>query len=331
MRATSGASVATDRPATAAQPSAATDRPATAAPRFRRPRPSAAAAALAVAAGATLLVGAPAASAAGCADADLHPAQIGIARTTTAIRCLVDHERVVAGLSPLAPEDRVRTAAQRYAEDMATRQFFAHDSPEGTDPGERLQAAGFRWSAYGENIAAGQESAREVTTAWLASPGHCRNVMTPAFTVAGYGVAFGAGGPYWTQEFARPADGGTTAVALQAPACPRLPAAPNAVAPAAVQQAADSPTAVSAAGDAAPAAAAARSGRRLRVRVQVPAGEGTVPVLVRVRQAGRTVRSSTLHPRAGTTRRMTVRLRAARGGRVLVRAGTAPTVGVSFR
>lgn len=302
-----------------------------AAPSGRPSRPRRAAVAVALVAGVAALAGAPVASAADCADADLHPAQIGIARTTTAIRCLVDHERVVAGLSPLAPDDRVRLAAQRYAEDMAVRQFFAHDSPEGTDPGDRLQAAGFRWNAYGENIAAGQESAREVTTAWLASPGHCRNVMTPAFSVAGYGVAFGAGGPYWTQEFARPAEGGTTAVALQAPSCPRLPAAPDAVAPVAVQQAAGSPTAVAATGGATPTAAASRSGRRLRVRVRVPAGEGTTTVLVRVRQAGRTVRSSTLHPRAGTTRRMTVRLRAARGGRVLVRAGAAPTVGVSFR
>lgn len=310
------------RPTTARRPARAAARP------VRRLRPLLAVGAVV---GGAALVGAPAASAAPCADADAHPAQIGIARTTVAIRCLVDHERTVAGLSTLPPDDRVRLAAQRYAEDMATRQFFAHDSPEGTDPGDRLLAAGFRWTAFGENIAAGQESAREVTTAWLASPGHCRNVMTPAFTVAGYGVAFGVGGPYWVQEFGRPADSGTTAVAIQTPACPRLPSAPDAGPPAAATVATQATTAGASAELAAPSAVARRSGRRLRVRVDVPGGSGTVAVLVRVRQSGRTIRTSRMRRPAGSTQRMTVRLRAARGGRLLVRAGTAPAVGVSFR
>jgi hypothetical protein len=76
---------------------------------------------------------------------------------------------------------------------------------------------------------------------------------------------------------------------------------------------------------------ARRSGRRLRVRLALPAGDGTVAVAVRVRQAGRTVRTTTMRRPAGSTQRLTVRLRSARGGRLTVGVGTAPAGGVSFR
>ncbi|MDO9408351.1 CAP domain-containing protein [Patulibacter sp.] len=294
----------------------------------RRPWSALLAAALTVVLG--LSAGAPVASAASpCADVDTEPSTIGVERSAAALGCLVNRERDLAGLGTVVVDPKVRIAAQRYAEDMATRGFFAHESPEGTDPGQRLTIAGFGWSAFGENIAAGQRTAREVMTAWLDSKGHCENLMTPMFTVAGFGIAAGFDGPYWVQEFARPMASGTTVSALQAPACPRLPAADDAV------RATTATTPVAAPVPATPATMAApwakRSGRRLRVRLALPAGDGTLAVAVRVRQAGRTVRTTTMRRPAGSTQRLTVRLRSARGGRVVVSAGAAAPVGVSFR
>lgn len=272
-------------------------------------------------------VAAPNATAAtSCPDIDAHPSAIGIARATASVACLVNHERTAAGLGSLNIDAQVRRAAQDYAVLMAVRGFFAHISPDGTDPGSRLLAAGFNWLAYGENIASGQSSPREVMADWLKSPGHCRNLMTPTFTVAGYGVALAGNSPYWVQNFGRPMSAGSGS-SSPAPACPRQPAPFGATpAPAPVAT-----IATTTAARTVPKATARRSDRRLRISIKMPSTGGRKTVVVRVRQGSRTVRTSRMRRSAGTTKRMTIRLPKSRGGRVYVRAGTGRTVRVSFR
>ena len=57
---------------------------------------------------------------------------------------------------PCAPNARLDQAAQRHAEDMLARGYFAHESPEGKTVRERARDAGYDWRAIGENIAEGQ-------------------------------------------------------------------------------------------------------------------------------------------------------------------------------
>ena len=52
--------------------------------------------------------------------------------------------------------------------------------------------------AYGENIATGYTSEREVVDAWIKSPGHCKNIMNKAYKEMGVARV----GNYWTQEMA---------------------------------------------------------------------------------------------------------------------------------
>jgi uncharacterized protein YkwD len=52
--------------------------------------------------------------------------------------------------------------------------------------------------SYGENIAFGQRSEREVMQGWLSSPGHCKNIMSKTFKEMGVSRV----GDYWTQVFA---------------------------------------------------------------------------------------------------------------------------------
>lgn len=267
-------------------------------------------------AGALLAAGAaPAAAATRCPFADAQPGTVGTARTAAALACLVDHERTAAGLAPLPVDDRIRLAASRHAGDMATRNYFDHVAPApapfGATVGERLTAGGFGFSTVGENIARGQETPRAVMKAWLESRGHCDNLMNPAFTVAGHGVSAVRGGPYWVQVFSRPA--GVPPPAGPEAACPRLPAVP---APSGLP--ADT------------RATAKRTRRMLAVGITPPPGVGKVTLLVRVQQRGRTVR--TLRRRVGAGEaRLLVKLPAARGGRLLVRAGPTPTVRIAFR
>ena len=91
---------------------------------------------------------------------------------------------------------------------MGTRDYFSHTSLDGRSPGDRITAAGYDWRTYGENIAAGYGSPGAVVRGWIASPGHCRNLMSPAFTQLGVGYADVPGstyGDYWVQKFATPA------------------------------------------------------------------------------------------------------------------------------
>ena len=64
-----------------------------------------------------------------------------------------------------------------------------------------------RGRQIGENIAAGQSSPGKAMAGWLASPGHCANLMNPMFTQVGAAYAADARsdeGVYWTMLFGAP-------------------------------------------------------------------------------------------------------------------------------
>lgn len=114
---------------------------------------------------------------------------------------LVNEERGKAGCSPVTADPKLGTAAQLHSDDMAARDFFDHTNPDGQGPQPRIDAAGYRWSSWGENIARGQADAAAVMKSWMNSPGHRANILNCAFTDLGVGVHLGSGGPWWTQDF----------------------------------------------------------------------------------------------------------------------------------
>ncbi|MFE5793281.1 CAP domain-containing protein [Streptomyces sp. NPDC056503] len=113
---------------------------------------------------------------------------------------LVNAERAKAGCGPLTANATLARAAQGHSDDMAARDFFDHTNPDGADPGDRVTAAGYPWSTYGENIAMGQRTPEQVMEAWMNSPGHRANILNCDFKELGVGV-HDEGGPYWTQVF----------------------------------------------------------------------------------------------------------------------------------
>jgi len=111
-----------------------------------------------------------------------------------------------AAAPPLAWNEALGAAALAHSRDMAERDYFSHDDPEGRSVGRRATAAGYRWQHVGENIAAGLGEPAGVVAGWLASPGHCANIMAPDFAEMGaaYAVRNGsARGVWWTQTFGR--------------------------------------------------------------------------------------------------------------------------------
>lgn len=96
------------------------------------------------------------------------------------------------------------TAAQRHSQAMANQNFFDHKDRDGRTPGDRAELAGYIGQQVGENIAAGQDSARKVVDGWLLSPGHCANLMSPDFRELGAAYAMdpkSEAGIYWTTMF----------------------------------------------------------------------------------------------------------------------------------
>ncbi len=110
-------------------------------------------------------------------------------------------------VSALTWNERLEEAAVAHSKDMASRNYFNHRSPEGGNPGDRIQAAGYVARTWGENIAAGQPGLEAVIQGWLGSPGHCANIMNGAFTEFAVGMAEdreSAYRIYWTMVLAAP-------------------------------------------------------------------------------------------------------------------------------
>jgi uncharacterized protein YkwD len=108
---------------------------------------------------------------------------------------------------PLSWNPALGAAAQGHSKAMAYGNYFAHRDPDGDGPADRARAVGYRGRQIGENIAAGQSSPGKAMAGWLASPGHCANLMNPMFTQVGAAYAADARsdeGVYWTMMFGAP-------------------------------------------------------------------------------------------------------------------------------
>jgi len=128
--------------------------------------------------------------------------QVNVARTRPR-QCGAER---FAAAPPLAWNEALGNAALAHSRDMAERDYFAHPDPEGRSVGQRATAAGYAWSHVGENIAAGLGEPAAVVAGWLASPGHCANIMSAEFSEMGAAFAVRAGtsrGIWWTQVFGR--------------------------------------------------------------------------------------------------------------------------------
>jgi len=111
-----------------------------------------------------------------------------------------------AAAPPLSVSRDLNDAAVAHARDMARKRFFDHRGADGSQPKDRVIRAGYEPRLTGENIAYGPESAEEVVAGWLASPGHCANIMDARFQDIGVGLTTGRkrGQIYWVQDFGAP-------------------------------------------------------------------------------------------------------------------------------
>jgi len=134
---------------------------------------------------------------------------------TKKVHVLINNERASHGLMPLSWNSKIAQAALNHSADMASRNYFEHDSPEGYDFSWRYAQIGFSCSVtYGNMIYGGGENimflegyygvdtiASETVNGWMNSPGHRINILTPHFQSEGIGVSISGNQVYLTQNF----------------------------------------------------------------------------------------------------------------------------------
>lgn len=111
--------------------------------------------------------------------------------------------RAEHGMPPLRMEAHLMAAAAAQSAAMAKRGKMDHEVA-GKLP-DRVRAAGYDWTTTAENIAASFRDHDSAMAAWVASPGHRKNLLNTQVTEIGFAAAKGADGkPYWTQIFGKP-------------------------------------------------------------------------------------------------------------------------------
>lgn len=116
-------------------------------------------------------------------------------------------------LEPLTYDYRLEAAAMQRAAELAL--YYDHTRPNGSDAVTCLSGTG-TYHAYGENIAAGYESAASVYNGWLEEnenydgQGHRRNMLGAQYTAIGIGHVICNGKHYWAMELKSPVTSNNT-------------------------------------------------------------------------------------------------------------------------
>ncbi|WP_313238067.1 CAP and S-layer homology domain-containing protein [Sporosarcina ureae] len=116
----------------------------------------------------------------------------------------VNIKRKDAKVSNLLADPALNRMASARAEDLAKLGELSHITPTHGTLAEMLDKSDYKWAAYGENIGAGFTDALEITNAWLASPAHKENLLSPVFTHMGAGTAPDSDGKiYWVTLYTK--------------------------------------------------------------------------------------------------------------------------------
>ena len=102
-----------------------------------------------------------------------------------------NEKRVENGLPPLIVNSELENAAYAKAQDMFEKDYWAHNSPDGTTPWFFIKGAGYEYVYAGENLAKGFTDSGDVVNAWMASPSHKENLLSQNFKDVGFAVKAG--------------------------------------------------------------------------------------------------------------------------------------------
>lgn len=152
-----------------------------------------------------------------CQNTELTPEPANLALVRMAVLCLINTERAQHDTEPLQANARLEAAAESHGQEMIAANYFAHVSPSGLTPVQRVRQTGYIPSAeagyvIGENLAWGTltlSTPAAIVGAWIASPEHLANILEAKYQDTGIDVeaelpaslAEGVQGALYTQEF----------------------------------------------------------------------------------------------------------------------------------
>lgn len=148
------------------------------------------------------------------------------------VHLLTNQYRTQNGISTLTWDDTLSNIAQKHSQDMATRNYFGHETPEGVDPTGRGVIQGYKcekrvgnliYQGIAENIFQNNlydtvwytggiptsyewntldDIAKSTVDGWMDSPGHRQNILTATYDTEGIGVEISSDDKvYITQNF----------------------------------------------------------------------------------------------------------------------------------
>ena len=122
------------------------------------------------------------------------PSVLGVSVNISAedLLSITNQDRIAAGLQPLNLNNQLSLAAENKAQNMFAENYWAHYAPDGKSPWDFIKAAGYNYVYAGENLARGFTTSSSVVNAWMASPDHRANMLSPNYTDVGFAVAQGS-------------------------------------------------------------------------------------------------------------------------------------------
>jgi uncharacterized protein YkwD len=152
-----------------------------------------------------------------CQNTELEPETANLALVREAVLCLINRKRAESGDRPLIPSPLLEEAAEGHCQELISVDYFAHVSPSGETPVDRIRDTGYIPSpddgyVIGENLAWGTyqlATAQSIASAWFASPEHLANILESQYRETGVAVTpavpeevgNGAPGATFAQEF----------------------------------------------------------------------------------------------------------------------------------
>ncbi len=152
-----------------------------------------------------------------CQNTELIPTAADLEQVRAAVLCLINQKRAQNGEAPLALNSQLAAAAEGHSQELVSADYFAHVSPNGLTPVDRIRETGYIPGpevgyVIGENLAWGTyqlATPQSIVSAWIASPGHLANILESQYVETGIGVtpavpeslADGAPGATYAQEF----------------------------------------------------------------------------------------------------------------------------------
>lgn len=99
-----------------------------------------------------------------------------------------NQERSTSNLEPLQQNELLAKAAQAKAQDMADRDYWSHQTPDGKEPWIFIDKTGYKYTKSAENLAYGFRTSDATIAGWMNSPDHRANILDAELKDVGFGV-----------------------------------------------------------------------------------------------------------------------------------------------